>query len=177
MYLLNLTTSFGNVLLYGWAYIIQCQSARLMIRKSWVRIHGRSAERIFFSELKLCTDLFRHPFHPAVAPKRPWSFCRNHSWQVTAKRAYTIDATKSERADYGIQAQSGNPSGKRTHSCLSSLSHCGLIPAYKGKGKITKNNNNKNPKQQQQQQQKTTTTTTTKTQLWNESSNYANLCP
>ena len=52
-----------------------------------------SGGRIFFSRVNfLCWLLFRYPFHPrvtAVARKRPWSFCQNRRWQVTAKHAYT----------------------------------------------------------------------------------------
>ena len=33
-------------------------------------------------------------------------------WQVTAKRADTLDSTKSECADYAVQALGGNPSEK-----------------------------------------------------------------
>ena len=40
----------------------------------------------------------------AVARKRPRAFCQKCRWQVTAKHAYTLDATKSEWADYVVQA-------------------------------------------------------------------------
>ena len=46
--------------------------------------------------------LIRCPFHPrvtAVAGKRPRSFCQKCRWQVTPKRAYTLDPTKLECAD------------------------------------------------------------------------------
>ena len=48
------------------------------------------------------------PFYPcvtAVARKRPWSLCQKCRRQVTPKRAYTFDPTKSECADYAaVQA-------------------------------------------------------------------------
>ena len=65
---------------------------------------GRSGGRIFFS--RVCV-LILSPFHPrvtAVARKRPPSFCQNCRWQVTPKHAYTLDPTKSEWADYDVQA-------------------------------------------------------------------------
>ena len=59
--------------------------------------------------------LIRCPFHPcvtAVARKRPRSFCQKCWWQVTLKHAYTLDAPKSEWADYAAaQAECGNLSG------------------------------------------------------------------
>ena len=59
--------------------------------------------------------LIRCLFHSrvtAVARKRPRSFCKKTRWQVTPKRAYTIDPTKSEWADYAaIQTECGNLSG------------------------------------------------------------------
>ena len=48
----------------------------------------------------------------AVVRKRPRSFCQKCRWQVTPKRAYTFDPTKSEWADYApVQAWFGNLSG------------------------------------------------------------------
>ena len=50
--------------------------------------------------------LIRCLFHPrtpsvtAVARKRPQSFCQKCRWQVIPKHAYTLESTKSERADY-----------------------------------------------------------------------------
>ena len=52
---------------------------------------------------KLCVlTLIRCLFHPcvtAVACRRPRSFCQKCRWQVTPKRAYTLDPTKLECAD------------------------------------------------------------------------------
>ena len=63
-------------------------------------------------------------------------------WQVTLKRAYTLDPTKSEWDDYAAVQASRHSEGtyKETssrapchetlgHSRLSSLNHCGLILA------------------------------------------------
>ena len=62
-------------------------------------------------------------------------------WQVTSKKAYTIDPTQSEWADYAaVQVECGNLTYPETsshatcqgtfgYSRLSSLSHCGLILA------------------------------------------------
>ena len=67
--------------------------------------------------------LIRRPFHPrvtAVARKRPWPFCQKRKWQLTPEHAYTLDPTKSERADYAaVQAQRGNLSGNKLTRNLS----------------------------------------------------------
>ena len=59
--------------------------------------------------------LIRCPFHPrviAVARKRPRSLCQKCGWQVAPKQAYTLDAVKSEWADYvAVQAHCMNLSG------------------------------------------------------------------
>ena len=77
---------------------------------------GRSGGRI---SSKVCVlTLIRCPFHPhvtAVARKRPRSFCQKCRWQVTHKHEYIPDPTKSEWADYAVQAQCGNLSGKRAY--------------------------------------------------------------
>ena len=77
-----------------------------------------------------------YPAFTAVACKRPHtttlSFCSKCMLQVTPKCAYILGPSKSEWADYTVQAQSGNPSGKWAHtqlarecssSCVSPLSH------------------------------------------------------
>ena len=73
---------------------------------------GRSGERIFFSSQLCVLTLTRRPFHPSVtaeARKRPRSFCQKCRRQVTPQNVYTLDPTKSERADYAaVQAQCGN---------------------------------------------------------------------
>ena len=66
------------------------------------------------SQLSVLT-LIRCPFHlrvTAVAHKRPRSFCQKCKWQATPKHAYTLDPTKSEWADYAVQAWCGNLAGK-----------------------------------------------------------------
>ena len=40
----------------------------------------------------------------AIARDRPRSFYKKYTWQVTAKHAYIFDPTKSESADYAVQA-------------------------------------------------------------------------
>ena len=83
--------------------------------------------------------LFRYPFHPHVTPvarKRPRSFCQKCKWQAAPKHTYTIDPTKSEwamplsRHSVGTSPETSSHAtcqGTLGHSCLSSLSHCGLI--------------------------------------------------
>ena len=72
-----------------------------------------SSGRISFSRVKfVCWLLFRvsfpHPPHPritTVARKRPRSFCRKCSWQVTSKHTYILAPRKSGWADYAaVQA-------------------------------------------------------------------------
>ena len=65
--------------------------------------------------------LIQCPFHPhvtVVACKRPWSFCQKCMWQVTTKRAYTLDSVKLEWADYAVWASCGSLSGKPVHMQL-----------------------------------------------------------
>ena len=75
---------------------------------------GAAGEFLLQSQLCVPT-LIRCPFHPrvtAVARKRPRSFSQKRKWQVTHKRAYTLDPSKSEWADYAaVQAECGNLSG------------------------------------------------------------------
>ena len=86
---------------------------------------SRSSEGIFFSNVNLCADSYFSiwcPFHLCVitvASKRPWSFCQQCRWQVTAIYiVYTLDPMKLELADCAaVQAQRGNLSGnKLTHN-------------------------------------------------------------
>ena len=54
-------------------------------------IIARSRGKIFFFRVNfLCWLLFQylfHPYVPAVACKRSWSFCQKYRWQVTAEHA------------------------------------------------------------------------------------------
>ena len=61
--------------------------------------------------LEYSSDHQLHPRVTAAAPKRSRSFCQKCTWQVTPKHPYTHDTTKSEWADYAIQAYCGNLSG------------------------------------------------------------------
>ena len=97
----------------------------------------------FLLQSQLCVlTLIQCPFHPcvtAVAHKRPWSFCQKCRWQVTPKHEYTFDPMESEWADcatfqakYGTCQEMSSHAicqGILGHSCLSMLSHCGLILA------------------------------------------------
>ena len=47
-----------------------------------------------------------------MARKRLRSFCQKCMWQVSPKQAIALDPTKSEWADYAVQAQCGNLSVK-----------------------------------------------------------------
>ena len=66
----------------------------------------------FLLHSQLCAlTLIQCPFHPrviAVARKRPRSFCQNCRWQVTPKHAYAFDPTKTQWADYAVQAWGGS---------------------------------------------------------------------
>ena len=67
---------------------------------------GSSGGRLIPIELSVLT-LIRCPFHPrvsAVAHKRPRSLCEKCTWHVTRKHAHALDPTKSEWADYAVQA-------------------------------------------------------------------------
>ena len=92
--------------------------------------------------------LVRCPFHPrvtAVARKRPRPFCHKCRWQVTPKHAYTLNPMRSDWARTGLTMPLSRHSlgtyqetslhatrrGTLSHSRLSSLSHCGLILAYR----------------------------------------------
>ena len=83
-----------------------------MIERLRVRIPAGGVES-FLLQSQLCVlTLIRCPVHPrdtAVARERLRSFCQKCRWQVTLKRTYTIDPTKSEWADYAaIQAECEN---------------------------------------------------------------------
>ena len=127
----------------GGVWIARSVERRACDRKVAGSIPGRTSGRLFFSRVSfLCLTLTRCPFHPcvtAVARKRPRSFCQKSRWQVTDKRACTLDPTKSERADYVgivwelIRETNSHVTrqGTLVHSRLNSLSHCGLIIGLK----------------------------------------------
>ena len=73
---------------------------------------SRSSGRVLFSRVNFHYSVSIPPHVTIVTPKRPWSFLRKCRWQVTPKQAYTLDPTKSEWADYAVQAWCGNVSGK-----------------------------------------------------------------
>ena len=56
------------------------------------------------------------PHFTTVARKRPWSSCQKCRWQVTANTHSILNPTKSEWVDRAVQAEYGNPSGKRAHT-------------------------------------------------------------
>ena len=81
--------TLNAVQLYGTRYIVLSKFVAGYLRR--LRTH-RSLQ-----------TLLRRPFHPRVtaeARKRPRSFYKKCRWQVTPKRAYTLDPAKSEWADY-----------------------------------------------------------------------------
>ena len=87
----------------GFVIVVELQVVnwRLLGRRHKVVFHSRVP---YFAALCCPGENFPEgPFHPcvtAVAHKRPWSFCQKCRWQVTPKRAYTLDPMKSEWADY-----------------------------------------------------------------------------
>ena len=92
-----------------------------MIERLQVRVPAGAAGEFSSPELSFCADsksLFVPSRVTAVACKRPRSFFQKYSWQVAPKHAYTRGPTKSEWADYTVQAQGGNLSGKRPHTQL-----------------------------------------------------------
>ena len=79
-----------------------------MIERSRVRVPVGAAGEFSSIELTFWDDSYSVSVLPlvtaAVARKRPRSFCQKCRWQVTPKHAYTFDPTKSEWADYAVQA-------------------------------------------------------------------------
>ena len=72
----------------------------------------------FLLQSQLCVFEFYSVSVPprvtAVARKRPRPFCQKCRWQVTTKHAYSLDPTKSEKADYAaVQALCENLSGNK----------------------------------------------------------------
>ena len=71
-------------------------------------IHGRSDGRCSSLGLTLRAGYYSVcrpiPLVTAVVRKRRRSFCEKSWWQFTPKHAYTLDRTKSEWADYAVQA-------------------------------------------------------------------------
>ena len=79
------------------------KSAGLVMERLRVRIPAGERETFLLHNYLCVLTLIRCPFHPrapAVAHKRPGSFCQKCRWQVTCKHAYTLDPTKSEWVDY-----------------------------------------------------------------------------
>ena len=99
----------------------------------------------FLLQSQLCVlTLIWCPFQPrvtAVARKRPRSFCKKCRWQVTRKHAYTLTQrirsgltmplSRHSVRTYQEMSSHATRQGTLSHSHLSSLSHCGLILAYK----------------------------------------------
>ena len=89
----------------------------------------RGSWKIFFArEIFLCTLIpcLFHPCVTAVACKKTQSSCQKSRWQVTSKCPSTLDPVKLEWADYAVQAQCRDLSGKQAHmqlirGCLSSV--------------------------------------------------------
>ena len=74
-----------------------------MIEKLRVGIPAGAAEEFSSSESTFCADSYSVSAPSrvtTVARTRPQSFFQKYRWQTTAKHAYTLDPTKSERVDY-----------------------------------------------------------------------------
>ena len=80
----------------------------LLIERFRVRIPTGVAGEFSSPELTLCADSYSVSVPPpvtTVARKSPRSFCQKYRWQVALEHAYTLDPTKSYRADYAaVQA-------------------------------------------------------------------------
>ena len=68
--------------------------------------------------LRVQSYIYIYIYYCAGTDKRPRSFCQKCRWQFTPNYAYTLDPTKSERADYAVQAQCCNLLWKRAHTQL-----------------------------------------------------------
>ena len=83
---------------------------------------GRSGGRIFSPpQRNFYVDSYSVSILPGVnevARKRPRSFYQKCRWQVSRKRAHTLEPTKSEWADSVVQAHCGNLPGKRAQTKL-----------------------------------------------------------
>ena len=87
----------------------------------WVSVLAAAARKFCSPELSFCADSYSVSVPPcvtAVAHKRCQSFCQKCRRQVTDNYAYTLDRTKWRWADYAVQAQFGNLSGKQAHMHL-----------------------------------------------------------
>ena len=89
-----------------------------MIKKLRVQVPSGAVGKSFSPELTFCVDSYSvspPPHVTTVACKRPRSFCQKCRWQVTLNHAYTLNSTKSEWADYALQAECGNARPQSSH--------------------------------------------------------------
>ena len=103
---------------------------------TWAGVPGEvsSPEFVCWCSFSVCFTPMLLQWHvkdPGHSAKKCW-------WQVTAKHAYTLDPTKLEWADYAAvwdrirkSAHTQLCQGTLGRSCLSLLSHCGLILAQR----------------------------------------------
>ena len=86
-----------------------------MIERLRVQIPAGAAGAFSSPESTLSADSFSVSVPPPCyrcGMKRPRSFCQRCRCQVTSKRAYTLDPSKSEWADYAaVQTECGKLSG------------------------------------------------------------------
>ena len=105
---------------------------------------------LFQSTLSVLTLIQLLPY-PSISPvtavawKRHWLFCQKCRWQVTAKYACTFDPMKSKRPTmlfcHSVKTRKEMSLhticlGTLIITCLSSLSHCELILAWKHSSKL-----------------------------------------
>ena len=86
-------------------YILK--GAGLVIERLRVRIPAGAAGEFSSPDLTFYADSHSVSIATrvtALARKRPRSFCQKCKWQVTPKHEYILDPTKSEKADYALQA-------------------------------------------------------------------------
>ena len=101
---------------------------------------SRSSRRIFFSRVNFVCWLIRCPFRPcvtAVAHKRPCSPARSAGGRLHLNMqapltqqswsGLTMPPSRHSVGTYQETSSHATHQGTLSHSCLSSLSHCGLI--------------------------------------------------
>ena len=93
------------------AWVACWWSAGLVIERLRVRIPAGAAGEFSSPELTLCADSYSMSIPPQCYRSGTWKITvimPKYRWQVTPKHVYTLDPTKSEWADYAVQAQYGN---------------------------------------------------------------------
>ena len=124
----------------GTAHRIECQTRDQKV----VSLNpGKKWWENFLLRSQLCVlTVILCPFHPhvtIVACKKPQSFCQKCRWQVTpnmhtssTQRSQSGPTMTLSRHSVGTHQETSSHATRQGifgHSCLSSLSHCGLILA------------------------------------------------